>query len=67
MDLNEYKIKRNERVKFLFNTGNTIGEISKKLAIDENLVRNILEIGPMQKRFNKYASKSLDVRKKVWQ
>ena len=37
-----YKIKRDEMIKFLFNTGNTVGQISARLAIDEDLVRSVI-------------------------
>ena len=62
-----YKQKRDEMIKFLFNTGSTVGQISGRLAIDENLVRSILGVHAMEKRFNKYAHKSLDVRGLEWQ
>ena len=37
-----YKQKRDEMIKLLFNTGNTVGQISGRLAIDEELVRSVL-------------------------
>ena len=39
-----YKQKRDEMIKFLFNTGSTVGQISGRLAIDEDLVRSVLKI-----------------------
>ena len=62
-----YKQKRDEMIKFLFNTGNTVGQISGRLAIDEKLVRSVLGVHAQVKVFNKYAHKSLDVRGLEWQ
>ena len=67
MEYSDYKIKRDEMIKFLFNIGSTIGQISGRLGIDEDLVRSVLKVQPMEKRFNKYAHKSLDVRGLEWQ
>ena len=67
MDYCLYKQKRDEMIKFLFNTGNTVGQISGRLVIDEDLVRSVLEVPAQVKIFNKYAHKSLDVRGLEWQ
>lgn len=42
MEITEYKIKRNEIVKHLYRSGEHIGIIASRLAIDTNLVRDIV-------------------------
>jgi len=61
-----YKQKRDEMIKFLFNTGNTVGQISGRLAIDEDLVRSVLGVHAQVRVFNKRKHKSLDVRDPLW-
>ena len=61
-----YKQKRDEMIKFLFNTGSTVGQISGRLAIDEDLVRSVLGVHAQVKVFNKREHKSLDVRDPLW-
>jgi len=43
MDIEEYKKKRNEKIKFLFRSGATIKEIKKTFCIDENLIKKICQ------------------------
>ena len=42
MELAEYKIKRDETIKRLYRTGESIGFIASRFAIDTNLVRDIV-------------------------
>ena len=63
MELLEYKLKRDEMIKFLFNTGSTVGQIGARLAIDENLVRSVTHTIEVKKKPHSY---SLDVRDPEW-
>lgn len=59
MEYSLYKLKRDEMIKFLFNTGNTVGQISGRLAIDENLVRSVMRTTePKHREFVVYAYKN---------
>ena len=59
MEYQAYKIKRDELIKFLFNTGNTVGQISARLAIDEDLVRSVIHmVEPKHREFVVYAYKN---------
>ena len=62
-----YKQKRDEMIKFLFNTGNTVGQISGRLAIDEDLVRSIIGVNKVNRIINPHATKSLKVNGLDWQ
>jgi hypothetical protein len=59
MEYSLYKPKRDEMIKFLFNTGNTVGQISGRLAIDEDLVRSVIRtMKPKHREFVVYAYKN---------
>lgn len=66
MELREYKLKRDERVKFLYKSGETITYIIGAWAIDERLIRSIIGNMPERKRGLR-ATKSLKINDPWWQ
>lgn len=65
MEYNQWKEERNNKIKFLYETGNSISEIAVRLGIEEKLVRSILNLPPEEKKASKI-KQVYDVRREGW-